>query len=255
LNQLRTLAKSTAPQPSAPAPAPAAPQQWQQYPAPPPTQPSFPANVPKSFLHATQATPLYPAEHVKVDPSIAPAAPLSMPVFPPTMNAQTPADLTNLLSTLLKAGVVSATGTPVGAGSTAKEEASKQQVESVNLEREASRAYRQVILSQPVKLSSSDITRHVDYRTISCGSPLWSNQSRTRPQIVELLYDRLSAQCKQCGIRFADTIVGKKNMEDHLDMHFRQNRKASQNVGRGHSRSWFIGVEVCFSCHINIFNC
>lgn len=33
-------------------------------------------------------------------------------------------------------------------------------------------------------------------------------------------------------------------MEDHLDMHFRQNRKASQNVGRGHSRSWFVGVEV-----------
>lgn len=33
-------------------------------------------------------------------------------------------------------------------------------------------------------------------------------------------------------------------MEEHLDMHFRQNRKASQGVGRGHSRSWFIGIEV-----------
>jgi hypothetical protein len=33
-------------------------------------------------------------------------------------------------------------------------------------------------------------------------------------------------------------------MEEHLDMHFRQNRKATQNVGRGHSRSWFISVEV-----------
>jgi pre-mRNA cleavage complex 2 protein Pcf11 len=33
-------------------------------------------------------------------------------------------------------------------------------------------------------------------------------------------------------------------MQDHLDMHFRQNRKANQNIGRGHSRSWFIGVEV-----------
>lgn len=29
-------------------------------------------------------------------------------------------------------------------------------------------------------------------------------------------------------------------------MHFRQNRKANQNLGRGHSRSWFVGVEVCF---------
>jgi len=34
-------------------------------------------------------------------------------------------------------------------------------------------------------------------------------------------------------------------MENHLDMHFRQNRKANQNIGRGHSRSWFVGVEVC----------
>ena len=33
-------------------------------------------------------------------------------------------------------------------------------------------------------------------------------------------------------------------MEEHLDMHFRQNRKATQNVGRGHSRSWFISIEV-----------
>jgi pre-mRNA cleavage complex 2 protein Pcf11 len=33
-------------------------------------------------------------------------------------------------------------------------------------------------------------------------------------------------------------------MQEHLDMHFRQNRKASQSVGRGHSRSWFLGVEV-----------
>jgi hypothetical protein len=33
-------------------------------------------------------------------------------------------------------------------------------------------------------------------------------------------------------------------MQEHLDTHFRQNRKASQSVGRGHSRSWFLGAEV-----------
>ena len=39
-------------------------------------------------------------------------------------------------------------------------------------------------------------------------------------------------------------------MDDHLDMHFRQNRKANQNIGRGHSRSWFIGIEVKINyCH------
>ncbi|KZP09586.1 hypothetical protein FIBSPDRAFT_701190, partial [Athelia psychrophila] len=54
---------------------------------------------------------------------------------------------------------------------------------------------------------------------------------------------RLAVQCKQCGIRFADSTSGKKDMQDHLDMHFRQNCKANQNIRRGHSRSWFIGVE------------
>lgn len=33
-------------------------------------------------------------------------------------------------------------------------------------------------------------------------------------------------------------------MDDHLDMHFRQNRKVNQNQGRGHSRSWFVSLEV-----------
>lgn len=69
---------------------------------------------------------------------------------------------------------------------------------------------------------------------------------RKRPNIDHLLYDRLPVQCKQCGVRFTDDTLGKKEMEDHLDMHFRQNRKASQNIGRGHSRSWFVDLQVRF---------
>ena len=61
---------------------------------------------------------------------------------------------------------------------------------------------------------------------------------------MHFLYDRMPVQCKQCGLRFSDTAQGKKAMQEHLDMHFRQNRKASQSVGRGHSRSWFLGAEV-----------
>lgn len=67
---------------------------------------------------------------------------------------------------------------------------------------------------------------------------------RHRPNIVHFLYERMPVQCKQCGLRFSDTAQGKKTMQEHLDMHFRQNRKASQSVWRGHSRSWFLGVEV-----------
>ena len=54
----------------------------------------------------------------------------------------------------------------------------------------------------------------------------------------------MPVQCKQCGLRFSDTAQAKGAMQEHLDMHFRQNRKASQSVGRGHSRSWFLGAEV-----------
>lgn len=54
----------------------------------------------------------------------------------------------------------------------------------------------------------------------------------------------MPVQCKQCGLRFSDTAQAKRAMQEHLDTHFRQNRKASQSVGRGHSRSWFLGAEV-----------
>ena len=68
---------------------------------------------------------------------------------------------------------------------------------------------------------------------------------RAHPNIAHLLYDLLPIQCKQCGIRFANDSAGKQDMQDHLDMHFRQNCKANQNIGHGHSRSWFVTLEVC----------
>ncbi|KAF7978412.1 hypothetical protein HWV62_825 [Athelia sp. TMB] len=76
--------------------------------------------------------------------------------------------------------------------------------------------------------------------------------TKTRSNIVQFLYDQLSVQCKQCGIRFAESTSGKKDMQDHLDMHFRQNRKASQNIGRGHSRSWFIGTKTAKAEEIKV---
>jgi pre-mRNA cleavage complex 2 protein Pcf11 len=142
----------------------------------------------------------------------------------PTESASVPIvpdNIANLLSTLLKAGVVSASGTPLGAGSTVTEiptEPSK----PIDQKQEAFRTYRNNILTE-TSLSNFD--------------------SIKSPHIVELLYDSQSLQCKQCGLRFSDTSLGKKNHNDHLDMHFRQNRKASEDTGRGHSRSWFIGID------------
>ncbi|KAJ7665512.1 hypothetical protein B0H17DRAFT_1210971 [Mycena rosella] len=218
LTQLRSLVRSAVtapPPPPVPAPSPPAPV---AAPAPWPAQPSYPIQQQASF---PPAAPMYPFptstyDNVKTEtpPSVIPSASGS------GLSAQS--SILNLLSTLKKAGIVpSESGTPLGAGATAQEESKP---EPPNLERESSRNYRDAILMHDVKLTSTDITRK-------------------RPDVVEFLYDRLAAQCKQCGIRFPDTVFGKKRMEGHLDMHFKQNRKANQNIGRGHSRSWFVGIE------------
>ncbi|KAJ6598953.1 hypothetical protein DFH09DRAFT_1243449 [Mycena vulgaris] len=209
LTRLRSLVRPTAPAPAPPPPAPAA------APAPWPPQPSYPLQA--SF--PPPAAPMYPFptyDNVKTEtpPSVIPSASGS------GLSAQS--SILNLLSSLKKAGIVSESGTPLGAGATAHEESKPEP--PPDLERESSRTYRDAILLHDVKLTSADITRK-------------------RPDVVDFLYDRLAAQCRQCGIRFPDTVFGKKRMEDHLDMHFKQNRKANQNIGRGHSRSWFVGVE------------
>ncbi|KAJ7590956.1 hypothetical protein C8J56DRAFT_934310 [Mycena floridula] len=154
---------------------------------------------PSQPLASTYPTPAFPS--VKVEPQVAP---------PPAIQG----NINSLLSTLIKAGVVSAT--PPGGGTPSQA--------TPNMEAEASRFYRHSILSHNVQLTTSGITKQ-------------------RPPIDRLLYRSLALQCKQCGIRFSDSAVGKETMEEHLDMHFRQNRKANQNVGRGHSRSWFVGLE------------
>jgi len=70
-----------------------------------------------------------------------------------------------------------------------------------------------------------------------------------------MLYDHLASQCKQCGLRFPDTVSGKKLLEDHLDMHFKQNMKANLNIGRGHSRSWYTSVDVSIRlCHCFVYS-
>jgi pre-mRNA cleavage complex 2 protein Pcf11 len=133
--------------------------------------------------------------------------------------------------------MVSATTSNVGA---AKEESKP---EGTDAERESARTYRRAILAHPMKLTNADITKYASIHRIQ-QVDLIGTVFRKRPQIFQFLYDQLPMQCKQCGIRFADSVAGKKKMQDHLDMHFRQNRKANQSVGRGHSRSWFVDVEV-----------
>ncbi|EIN10422.1 hypothetical protein PUNSTDRAFT_84460 [Punctularia strigosozonata HHB-11173 SS5] len=217
LTQLRTLARTSVPSHVPPPPVPNA--------YPPPVASSSTAPYPYQSQQPPYASAppqqMYQRSHeyssVLSNPPVAP-----LPA-PSTGNTSSAPNLEGLFSALVKAGVVPpSTGTPVGAGAIAKAEETK--LDIADPEREASRRYRKQILKHKIKLTSAEITKQ-------------------RAPIVEILYESLPSQCKQCGVRFADDTLGKKALEDHLDIHFRQNRKASQNVGRGHSRSWFISIE------------
>ncbi|KAG6378685.1 hypothetical protein JVT61DRAFT_12956 [Boletus reticuloceps] len=212
LSQLRSLTR-----------APQAPPQT--LPVPPPSS-SYPYSQQPTYARQFQSTPPpqpsgafnYQLEPRKVEPVNLSALLSSAQANsqPSTAPAMPPSSITNLYNALLKAGVVTADGTPVGAGSNNDEE--RTPPPSSSLSRDNTRAYRKAILSEKIKLTTTDIIRK-------------------RPFVMSFLYDRLPAQCKQCGVRFSDDASGKKAMEDHLDMHFRQNRKVNQNQGRGHSRS------------------
>ncbi len=91
-----------------------------------------------------------------------------------------------------------------------------------------------------MKLTTSDLVKYGDdgsFYNIHSHSAC-----RANPRVVDYLYYSQGSQCKQCVVRFAETKLGRQKMDDHLDMHFRQNSKVDQ--GRGHSRSWYIGLEV-----------
>lgn len=178
-----------------------------------------------------------------------PSAPALLPsTMTPVSYASTPVaaapasssgvpDLSHLYDSLLKAGVLGQTSkTPEGTPPP-----------QIDPAVEAEKQYEDVVMSMDVANSSSNISRLVQ----SCTDILSAQcVCSTRPAIVSLLYKRLPAQCKQCALRYADDEAGKKALQDHLDVHFRQNLRASQNTGRGHNRSWFVGLEVSIDGYI-----
>ncbi|GAO46410.1 hypothetical protein G7K_0641-t1 [Saitoella complicata NRRL Y-17804] len=70
-----------------------------------------------------------------------------------------------------------------------------------------------------------------------------SSLSKPRPYLIPLLYGALPLQCRTCGRRFADSEVGRAERDKHLDWHFGVNKRGREGVGRGVSRSWYLGVE------------
>ncbi|KAJ3130367.1 hypothetical protein HK098_002596 [Nowakowskiella sp. JEL0407] len=72
-----------------------------------------------------------------------------------------------------------------------------------------------------IRLSNEDINRTYDY-------------------VVPFLYDTLELQCNQCGMRFASSGIGKTKLQEHLDWHFRQNRRAKDKGKSAVSRDWYL---------------
>ncbi|KAK4057545.1 mRNA 3' end processing factor [Microbotryomycetes sp. JL221] len=79
--------------------------------------------------------------------------------------------------------------------------------------------YNSAVLQVNIRLNNSDFTKWQDH---------WTS----------FLYDRLSLQCKQCGMRSFDTVIGKRFMDEHLDWHFTHKRRVREGAGRAQGRSW-----------------
>ncbi|KAG8732771.1 hypothetical protein FRC11_011078 [Ceratobasidium sp. 423] len=220
LTQLRSLAKSSAaaapppPQPPAPAPAPASHYAYHQ-------QQQAPVSYyQKPTSHTSTPLPPVAAPSFDLATLLKSASASSTPTPPTTVEApkppaSAPAIPSDLLKNLINAGLLTLppsdqASTPVRPSSTQEERTTPKGED-----------YDETILGLDIQLTAASIQRE-------------------RPQMANLLYNRLPLQCKQCALRFPAGEAGKKSMEDHLDLHFKQNRKARENTGRGHSRSWFV---------------
>ena len=227
LNQLRTLGR-----PSTPRPPPPQNLQLNGY-APPPIQSVLPtvqsalpqSNPPvapisadlRAFLNTISA-PQQSQQHVVTAPQITP-------------------NLSSVLSSMMKNGVKPL---PSGALDSLKQINLLQTSQTTS---NALQKYENAILNIRLKATSAEILKYVTLLFCTCDSNF--KEFRQSPQLVSFLYDRQASQCKQCGLRIPQEEGGQQKMDDHLDMHFMQNSRIDQNAGRGHSRSWFVGFEVC----------
>jgi len=168
LSQLRSLTR-----------APQAPSQGLQAQPPPSSYPpstsTYPYSQQSTYTRQFQSTYStvpppqpsgafnYQSEPIKVEPVNLSALLPPAQANSPSSTAIPPSSITNLYNALLKAGVVSADSTPAGTGSNDDEERTPPPCNS--LSRDNTRAYRKAVLSEKIKLTTTDIVRYVVHRT------------------------------------------------------------------------------------------
>lgn len=86
--------------------------------------------------------------------------------------------------------------------------------------------YSNMIMSLNLRLTTADMQREL---------PLGSLEA--------INFKEMPLQCRQCANRYPSGPKGQASMDQHLDWHFRQNRRAKDSAARGQSRSWFSRLE------------
>jgi pre-mRNA cleavage complex 2 protein Pcf11 len=98
-------------------------------------------------------------KHESIDHSVsAPVPPASgaSSIAGPSIASAVPANISSILSSLLKAGVLSSSSTPVGAGATAE---ARESTPTTDAAKNAAHDYRHAILSVGIKLTGADIVK------------------------------------------------------------------------------------------------
>ena len=68
----------------------------------------------------------------------------------------------------------------------------------------------------------------------------YSHRARHNPAVVESLYGDFKHQCPNCARRFHE----RDDMDQHMDWHFRMNKKEKEKQKQSVSRGWYLTADV-----------
>jgi pre-mRNA cleavage complex 2 protein Pcf11 len=156
--------------------------------------------------------PAIPAGLSQTLASLGKLGPLNTPPAAHATAAPAPNAASDLIKSLMQAGLLS---NPALGGAAA----------SPKVEQDAD--YAAAILSLDIKFTSADLQREPPVGALEL-----------------VLHKHLPQQCRQCANRYPPGPRGQRSMDEHLDWHFRQNRRAKDSAARGQSRSWFSKLSV-----------
>lgn len=63
---------------------------------------------------------------------------------------------------------------------------------------------------------------------------------QSRPELIHMLYGSMPLQCYQCGQRWRDTPADRAAKDEHLDWHFKTNKRLREHAVRAQSRALYL---------------